>query len=259
MRRREPGVALAYAPAEAAFNRRRATIGLVGAPLVFVILLLLPTAMAPAAHRLAAVLALMIVLWMTEALPLAATALAGPTLAVLLGVAPAATVFAPFADPIIFLFIGSFMLAEAMFVHRLDRRLAFAALASSWIGRSGFRLVVVYSTVTCVISMWMSNTATTAMMFPLGLAVLGEIGRGRHHDAAFTRFMAIMLSLCVVDWRHGHAGRHAAEPHRQGLPPAGRYQSVLCGMDGARRARRHRDHAVRDRLARVAGQPRDRD
>ena len=77
---------------------------------------------------------MMVVLWMTEALPLAVTALLGPTMVVLLGVASVRVVFAPFADPIIFLFIGSFMLAEAMFVHGLDRRLAYSALSSRWVG-----------------------------------------------------------------------------------------------------------------------------
>ena len=87
---------------------------------------------------MAAVLALMIVLWMTEALPLAATALLGPTLCVLLGVGTAQAVFAPFADPVIFLFIGSFILAEGMVVHRLDRRLAFTALSSNGWARAAF-------------------------------------------------------------------------------------------------------------------------
>jgi sodium-dependent dicarboxylate transporter 2/3/5 len=188
------GAPLPYAPAEAQFNRRRATAGLIIGPTLFIALLLIPAELPPAAQKLAAAMSLMIVLWITEALPLAVTALVGPMLAVLLGVAPASTVFAPFADPIIFLFIGSFILAEAMFVHRLDRRMAFAALASAWIGRSGFRLILVYAVVTATVSAWMSNTATTAMMFPLALAVVGEIGRGRQNDAVFRRFaMAMML------------------------------------------------------------------
>ena len=184
-----------YSPAEELFNRRRRTVGLVVAPLIFVVLLLWPMPGLPVpAHRLAAVLACMITLWMTEALPLPVTALLGPTLAFLLGVAPLRAVFAPFADPIIFLLIGSFILAEAMFVHRLDRRLAFTALASAWIGRSALRLVIVYASVTCVLSMWMSNTATTAMLFPLGLAVLAELGRGRPRDRQFEQFaMSMML------------------------------------------------------------------
>ena len=140
-------------------------------------------------------MSLMIVLWLTEALPLAATALLGPTLCIILGVATAQTAYAPFADPVIFVFIGSFILAEGMVTHKLDRRVAFSALASSWVGSSGLRLVVAYASVTCFISMWMSNTATTAMMFPLGLAVLAEIGRERRDDRVFQRYaMAMMLS-----------------------------------------------------------------
>jgi sodium-dependent dicarboxylate transporter 2/3/5 len=184
----------AYTPAEASFNRYRQTFGLVAGPLVAMTVLLMPTALAPPAQRVAAVLALMIVLWMTEALPLAVTALLGPTLCIILGVATAQAAYAPFADPVIFLFIGSFILAEAMVVHRLDRRLAFTALASAWVGSSGLRLVVAYAGVSCFLSMWMSNTATTAMMFPLGLAVLSELGRERHGDRAFQRYaMAMML------------------------------------------------------------------
>ena len=190
----EPGEALeTYSPAEEQFNRRRRNIGLFVGPALCLLVLISPLPLPAPAHRLSAVMVLMIVLWMTEALPLSVTALLGPMLAVLLGVAPAGTVFAPFADPIIFLFIGSFILAEAMFVHRLDRRLAFTALASPWIGKSGFRLMAVYAGVTCFISMWMSNTATTAMLFPLGLAVLAEIGRGRKHDAAFSKYALAMM------------------------------------------------------------------
>ena len=201
-----------YAPAEEQFNRTRATVGLVLGPILFITLLLIPTALPVAAQRLGAVMSLMIVLWITEALPLPVTALVGPTLAVLFGVAPATTVFAPFADPIIFLFIGSFVLAEAMFVHRLDRRMAFTALASPWIGRSGFRLIVVYSAVTCVLSMWMSNTATTAMMFPLGLAVLGEIGRGRNHDKPFQRFAMAMMLMTSFSASIGGMGTPVGTP-----------------------------------------------
>jgi sodium-dependent dicarboxylate transporter 2/3/5 len=180
--------------AEESFNRHRQTLGLAAGPILAIAVLLLPTALAPPAQRVAAVLVLMVVLWMTEALPLAVTALLGPTLCIILGVATAQVAFAPFADPVIFLFIGSFILAEGMVVHRLDRRMAFTALASSWVGSSGLRLVVAYAGVTCFLSMWMSNTATTAMMFPLGLAVLAELGRDRKGDKAFQSYaMAMML------------------------------------------------------------------
>jgi sodium-dependent dicarboxylate transporter 2/3/5 len=179
---------------EETFNRRRQAFGLVAGPLIAIFILFMPSTLAPNAQRVGAVLALMIVLWMTEALPLAVTALLGPTLCIILGVATAQVAYAPFADPVIFLFIGSFILAEGMIAHRLDRRLAFTALASSWVGSSGLRLVVAYAGVTCFLSMWMSNTATTAMMFPLGLAVLSELGRERKTDREFQRYaMAMML------------------------------------------------------------------
>jgi sodium-dependent dicarboxylate transporter 2/3/5 len=183
-----------FSPAEDLFNRRRRTVGLIAGPLLFLIILFLPApGLSANAHKLSAILALMIVLWMTEGLPLAVTAMLGPTLAVLLGITTVRTAFASFADPIIFLFIGSFILAEAMFVHRLDRRMAFSALASPWIVSSAFRLLVVYAALGAGLSAWMSNTATTAMLFPLGMAVLAELGRGRSADKAFQRFAMTMM------------------------------------------------------------------
>ena len=125
---------------------------------------------------------MMVILWVTEALPLAVTALIGPVLAVVLQVAPARVVFAPFADPIIFLFIGSFMLAEAMFAHGLDRRIAFGALSSRAVGGSPTRILLVYGAVATAISMWISNTATTAMMFPIGLSIVAHLTKGRESE-----------------------------------------------------------------------------
>src|SRR5918995_6030259 len=87
-----------YSPAEEAFNTRRRTIGLFLGPIVCVGLLIAPLPLPPPAHRVAAILGMMIVFWVTEALPLAVTALLGPVLAVLLRVAPVRTVFASFAD-----------------------------------------------------------------------------------------------------------------------------------------------------------------
>jgi sodium-dependent dicarboxylate transporter 2/3/5 len=167
----------AYSPAEEHFNARRRTIGLFVGPFVFVILLFAPLPLAAPAHRVAAILSLMVVFWVTEALPLPVTALLGPVLAVLLQVAPVRTAFASFADPIIFVFIGSFMLAEAMFVHGVDRRIAYTALSSRFIGTSAVRILFVYGLVAMVLSMWMSNTATTAMLFPIGLSIVAHLAR----------------------------------------------------------------------------------
>jgi len=166
----------AYSPAEQQFNQRRKTIGLVAGPALFVVLLAMPMGtLAPPAHRLAAIIVLMVVFWVSEALPLAVTALLGPLLAIVLQVAPAQKALASFADPIIFLFIGSFIIAEAMYVHGLDRRIAFTALSSPLIGRSAGRLLVVFGALSVVLSMWISNTATAAMMFPIGLSIVSHL------------------------------------------------------------------------------------
>jgi sodium-dependent dicarboxylate transporter 2/3/5 len=158
---------------EARFERARRAAGFVVAPAVFVALLLLPLpGLKPEAHRLAAVMAAVVVLWVTEALPLPATALLGAAACVVLRVAPAKDVFAPFADPLMFLFIGSFIIARAIFLHRLDRRLAFGVLSLRFIGARPGRILFAFGAVTAFISAWISNTATTAMMFAIGMAIL---------------------------------------------------------------------------------------
>jgi sodium-dependent dicarboxylate transporter 2/3/5 len=183
-----------YSPAEELLNRRRKTAGLALAPLVFVLLLLWPTSLPAPAQRLGAIMATMIVLWVTEAVPLAVTALVGPVAAVVLGVGTVRAVFAPFADPIIFLFIGSFILAEAMFVHQLDRRIAFTALTSRLVhGGGAGRIMVAYASVCAALSMWLSNTATTAMMFPIGLSVVSQLTSGASAADARRFGLTIML------------------------------------------------------------------
>jgi len=171
-----------YSPAEEQYNRRRRTVGLWLAPAVLLVLLLLPMPLSGAGHRMAAIMGLVVVLWMTEALPMAVTAMLGPMLAVVFGVADARSALAPFADPIIFLFIGSFILAEAMFVHGVDRRIAFTALSSPFVGSSAIRVLVVYAAVATALSMWISNTATTAMMFPIGLSIVNHLMRAAPRD-----------------------------------------------------------------------------
>jgi sodium-dependent dicarboxylate transporter 2/3/5 len=187
----------AYSPAEERFNRFRMTVGLILAPLAFVLLLLAPfPGLTPEAHRLAAILATVVVLWVTEALPMAVTAVLGTVLAVVLRVAPAQTAFASFADPIIFLFIGGFMLARAMFVHGVDRRIAYVAMSSRAIGASASRVLVVYGGVAAALSMWISNTATTAMLFPIGLSIVAHLNRvSSGSDAALRKFALAMMLM----------------------------------------------------------------
>ena len=129
----------------------------------------------PPAHRLAAVLGAVVVLWVTEALPLPVTALLGAAACVALQVAPAKEVFAPFADPLMFLFIGAFILSRAIFLHGLDRRVAYGVLSLPWVGARPSRILLAFGAVTALISGWISNTATTAMMFGIGLSILAAL------------------------------------------------------------------------------------
>jgi len=181
---RAPSPTELHSAAEEQFNRRRRTVGLALAPAVFFLLLLLPLPLPAAAHRLAAIFGLVVVLWITEALPVTITALLGPIAAIVLGVADARTALAPFSDPIIFLFIGSFILAQAMFVHGLDRRFAYGALSWRFVGSDPMRILVVYGFVAAALSMWISNTATTAMMFPIGLSIVAHLLRTAPPDEA---------------------------------------------------------------------------
>jgi sodium-dependent dicarboxylate transporter 2/3/5 len=154
----------------------RGRIGAVLAPAVFFLLLILPLGgLAGPAHRLAAVLAAVVVLWVSEALPLPVTALLGAAACVVLQVAPAKEVFAPFADPLMFLFIGAFILSRAIFLHGLDRRVAYAVLSLPWVGARPSRILFAFGVVTAAISGWISNTATTAMMFGIGLSILAAL------------------------------------------------------------------------------------
>jgi sodium-dependent dicarboxylate transporter 2/3/5 len=163
----------ALSETESRFDVIRGRAGMVLAPTVFFTMLLVPfPSLTSEAHGLAAVLTSVVVLWLTEALPIPVTALLGAAVCILLRVAPAQQVFAPFADPIMFLFIGSFILARAIFIHRLDRRLAFAVLSIAWVGARPSRILFAFGAVTAFCSAWISNTATTAMMFAIGLSIL---------------------------------------------------------------------------------------
>ncbi|KWT82842.1 MULTISPECIES: DASS family sodium-coupled anion symporter [unclassified Variovorax] len=111
-------------------------------------------------------------LWMTQALHLSVTALLVPLLAVLTGLMDLRTALASFAHPVIFLFLGGFALAAALQQQGLDRRLAMAVLRLA-AGRRAAAVAMLFG-LTAVLSMWISNTATAAMMLPLALGLLGD-------------------------------------------------------------------------------------
>ncbi len=160
---------------EEKFEYWRKRAGLIAGPLAFTLLLLFPLpGLEPGAQKLAAALALAIIFWITEAIPMAATAMLAPALCIPLGVASQKIVLAPFASPSIFMFIGSFFIAMAMQVHGLDRRMALWLLTRRGVTRTPFTLFAALGCLTALLSMWMSNVATTAMMMPIGLGIIAS-------------------------------------------------------------------------------------
>lgn len=190
----------ALSAAELRFDRARRTVGLFLGPLLLGGLLAFPPpAPSPEAARLAAVLGLVLVWWMTEAVPIPVTSVVGPALAVALGVGPASEIFAPFGDPVIFLFLGSFVLAEAMASSGLDRRLALAVLARRAVAASPARLLAAFAAITAGISAWLNNTATTAMLYPIALSVLTTLARDAGTDPRRLRWgTGLMLAVAYA-------------------------------------------------------------
>jgi sodium-dependent dicarboxylate transporter 2/3/5 len=119
----------------------------------------------------------MVIWWITEAVPLAATALVPVVAFPLLGVLSPAEATAPYADRVIFLFLGGFLIAAAMEHWNLHRRIALAII--SRVGTRPRRLVLGVMIATAFISLWISNTATAMMMVPIALALAGAVPEGQ--------------------------------------------------------------------------------
>ena len=127
----------------------------------------------PDVARGLAVLTFIGILWLTEALHVTVTALLVPVLAMFMGILPGAKALAGFADPTIFLFFGGFALAGALHEQKIDTWLAGKILRMAR-GSLGMALILIFLA-TAFLSMWMSNTATAAMMLPLVIGLLDRI------------------------------------------------------------------------------------
>ena len=161
---------------ENSFDNKRHLIGAILGPLCAIILWFLPiNGLSDPAHHLLAIMALVSIWWITEPVVIPVTSLLGPTLCVMLGVVPMGEAFANFANPIIFLFMGSFLIATAMIVNGLDKRIAYGIISMRWVGDSPRRSFLAIGLVCMVCSSWVSNTATAAMMFPIALGLLEAI------------------------------------------------------------------------------------
>ncbi|WP_426841231.1 DASS family sodium-coupled anion symporter [Glaesserella parasuis] len=161
--------------------------------LFFVLLNTLP--FEPAVSKGLALLVFVAVLWLTEALHVTVTALLVPILAIGLGLVKSKEALSAFADPTIFLFFGGFALATALHIQQLDRLIANKIMAMAK-GKLSIAVIYLFS-VTAFLSMWMSNTATAAMMLPLAMGILSKLDKETHHNTYVFVLLGIAYSASI--------------------------------------------------------------
>ena len=124
-------------------------------------------------QRLAAVTALMALYWVLQPIPIAATSLIPMALYPLMGILAAPDVCRVYADPNVFLYLGGFMIAIAIERWNLHRRIALHVI--SFVGSSPRRIIFGFMLTTALLSMWISNTASSLLMLPIGLALVSTL------------------------------------------------------------------------------------
>ena len=179
---------------EVAAAPRFRTIAQLAGPLLFGLVLVLgPRDLSPEGRRTLAIAAWMITWWITECVPILATSLLPLALFPLVGVASSRDAAAPYANDLVFLFMAGFILAAALEHWESHARVAYRMVLT--IGLSGRRVVLGVMLATGFISMWISNTATAAMMYPIAMAIGALFASDR--DGNNTR-TALMLGVAYA-------------------------------------------------------------
>jgi sodium-dependent dicarboxylate transporter 2/3/5 len=192
----EDGTAQPYiGESEVEPGRRRRLVGLALGLALFGLMLLLPppAGLELAPWRVAAVAILMATWWLTEAVPISATALVPLVTFPTLGVAPIDDVAAPYADPLVFLFLGGFLIALAIERWNLHRRIALTVL--SGVGAREDLQIGGFMLATAAISMWVSNTATAVMMLPVALSIVPKRADGTLEPGKERFVVALLLGV----------------------------------------------------------------
>ncbi len=184
------------------FFFRTKLVGLVLGPVFFILIphVVTPGALSEASITVMALGAWMVTWWATEAIPIPVTALLPMIVLPLTGVSSVREASATYGDPVIFLFMGGFILALGLERHKLHQRIALGLIRLT--GTSGNGIILGFLLSTALISMWISNTATAIMMLPIASSVTAllanEVG-GHKDDTRFRKFgTGLMLAIAYA-------------------------------------------------------------
>ena len=161
-----------------------------------------PETMPLSAWHTAIAAILMAIWWCTEAVHVSVTAIVPLAIFPLLGIGDIKTVAAPYANPIIYLFMGGFVIALAVEKWDLHKRIALTILTS--VGKSGPAIVGGFMLASAIISMWVMNTSTTLMLLPIGVSVVkivsesaDELNDTQKHNFQLAVLLGIAYSATI--------------------------------------------------------------
>ncbi len=173
--------------------------GIVTGILLFSLFLMVPSRilhLTPVSQKAIGVGLLMIILWVTEAIPIPVTSLLPIVLFPLLGVLPLQEALEPYASPVIMLFFGGFVIALALEKYNIHRRVALNLV--HWTGTSPSRVIAGFMIATAFLSMWISNTSTAVIMFPIGMSIIGIVEKQYGKDSQLLRRFGLALMLGIA-------------------------------------------------------------
>lgn len=194
-------------------------------PILFLLVMLInPFGLDPIARNVFAVAALMIVWWVTEAIPMPAVSMLPLFMFPLLGISNFKETAAPYANEVIFLFMGGFMIGLAIEKWDLHRRIALSIV--QFTGTKGNRIILGFIMATGFISMWLSNTATTMMMYPIAVSVITVV-YSKHQASRYVKNFALCIMLAIA-----YASNFGGIATIIGTPPNVAYASFISKKYG---------------------------
>jgi sodium-dependent dicarboxylate transporter 2/3/5 len=173
-------------------------LALLSGPVLFLLVLLInPFTLEPLANRVLASAVLMVTWWITEAIPMPAVSIIPLVLFPLMGISKISETAAPYANEVIFLFMGGFMIGLGIEKWNLHKRIALSIV--QFTGTGGNRIILGFILATGFISMWLSNTATTMMMYPIAASVIAVVYAKNDHNPNLRNFaLCIMLAIAYA-------------------------------------------------------------